>query len=404
MEGVAVLFTILIVVGGFIGLLLAIIHVSETHDNSKPTSDFELYGIAKNDYDNIKEENNSYEKEINKIQSRIAELEKEKEKLSNEIESFIEGTPTTPSTEIDELQQLRQESRDLKDENQALKEQIGDLTAQVSMQAACAVDSEKYLEEIRNLKDENQILREQIEVTRESKTKHSGADAANPFMQKISELIQERNALKEKIENLEKELAESDHTFDEYELQRIRRTNRELKDENRALQEQIRSLTAQASMQAACAVDSEKYLEEIRELRADLADAEEQLERYTANGDFRKRYPAHYRTHDGHWVRSKIEREIANFFYDHKIRYEFEREYAVPNTRITYYPDFYLPDYKLFIEYFGKEDPEYVEKRETKKRYYEQDSRYRFEYVSFDDDYLLEEHLKELLRRHGVFY
>lgn len=55
-------------------------------------------------------------------------------------------------------------------------------------------------------------------------------------------------------------------------------------------------------------------------------------------------------------VKSYGELEIANFLYQSGIRYEYERDYII-DTRTEefgqYRPDFYLPDYDIYIEYFG---------------------------------------------------
>ncbi|MCR5695278.1 MAG: UvrD-helicase domain-containing protein [Clostridia bacterium] len=55
-------------------------------------------------------------------------------------------------------------------------------------------------------------------------------------------------------------------------------------------------------------------------------------------------------------VKSYGEMEIANFLYRNKIAYKYEETYKV-DTRTTeygqYHPDFYLPEYDLYIEYFG---------------------------------------------------
>lgn len=55
-------------------------------------------------------------------------------------------------------------------------------------------------------------------------------------------------------------------------------------------------------------------------------------------------------------VKSYGEMDIANFLMQHGIRYIYEYPYEI-DTRTSeygqYHPDFYLPDYKIYIEYFG---------------------------------------------------
>ena len=55
-------------------------------------------------------------------------------------------------------------------------------------------------------------------------------------------------------------------------------------------------------------------------------------------------------------VKSYGEMAIANFLTEHGVRYEYEASYPV-DTRTEeyrqYHPDFFLPDYNIYIEYFG---------------------------------------------------
>ena len=58
----------------------------------------------------------------------------------------------------------------------------------------------------------------------------------------------------------------------------------------------------------------------------------------------------------GECVKSYGEMHIANFLFKNGINYEYEKEYEVDTRtkeRAQYYPDFYLPDYGCYIEYFG---------------------------------------------------
>ena len=58
----------------------------------------------------------------------------------------------------------------------------------------------------------------------------------------------------------------------------------------------------------------------------------------------------------GDRVKSYGEADIANFLYMNGVSYEYEKEYCVDTRtedRAQYYPDFYLPDYDLYIEYYG---------------------------------------------------
>lgn len=63
--------------------------------------------------------------------------------------------------------------------------------------------------------------------------------------------------------------------------------------------------------------------------------------------------PGPIRTKDGHWVRSKSERDIANFLFDNRIAYQYERPVTIGGVEIR--PDFYLPDVGagIYLEHFG---------------------------------------------------
>ena len=58
----------------------------------------------------------------------------------------------------------------------------------------------------------------------------------------------------------------------------------------------------------------------------------------------------------GEIVKSYGELEIANFLFSNNIQYEYEKEYkydTINDDYQQYYPDFYLPEYDIYIEYFG---------------------------------------------------
>lgn len=79
------------------------------------------------------------------------------------------------------------------------------------------------------------------------------------------------------------------------------------------------------------------------------------------------RQPGAYRTKDGHWVRSKSEREIANFLFDNRIPYQYERRVTIGDVDL--HPDFYLPDAGegVYLEHFGRlDDPRYHSYAERK--------------------------------------
>lgn len=141
--------------------------------------------------------------------------------------------------------------------------------------------------------------------------------------------------------------------------------------------------------------ENSNYIKENKELS-------EVLHEFNPYDDYRKRFPSPYRCDDGDWVRSKAEREIDNFFYRHRIWHIIEEVYYKKHSDVKYYPDFYLPDYNLYLEYFGGTDNEYLFKREAKIATYRADPSIRFEYLTFQDDARIEERLREICRKYSI--
>lgn len=69
------------------------------------------------------------------------------------------------------------------------------------------------------------------------------------------------------------------------------------------------------------------------------------------------------KTLKGEYVRSVDEKYIADFLYLQEIKYEYEKKY--PQSEEWYFPDFYLPDYDVYLEHFAitssGEPPEYFD-------------------------------------------
>ena len=92
-------------------------------------------------------------------------------------------------------------------------------------------------------------------------------------------------------------------------------------------------------------------------------------------------------TDRGEHVRSKSERFIANYLASNNIRYEYERPfyYGFAGSK-SIHPDFYLSDYKVYIEYWGlMHDDDYRRKMAYKMALYK---RYDTKIISLYPDNL----------------
>ena len=77
---------------------------------------------------------------------------------------------------------------------------------------------------------------------------------------------------------------------------------------------------------------------------------------------------------DGRKVRSRAEALISNFFYNNKIRSVYEKEiyYQENGKDKILHPDFYLPDYDVYIEYNEITKKSYLKSKEYTQRIYAQ--------------------------------
>lgn len=115
--------------------------------------------------------------------------------------------------------------------------------------------------------------------------------------------------------------------------------------------------------------------------------------------DGRLRFPAKYRAADGHYVRSRAELSIDNWLYMQGIVHAYERKLPIEEDA---YCDFYLPEKKVFIEYWGMEkDPKYAARKEEKQKLY---AKHGLNLVELSDPELenLDDNLARLLIAFGV--
>ncbi|MEQ9288708.1 MAG: glycerol kinase [Cyclobacteriaceae bacterium] len=80
--------------------------------------------------------------------------------------------------------------------------------------------------------------------------------------------------------------------------------------------------------------------------------------------DYRLKYPANYRTQDGHRVRSKSEALIDDYLYREGIAHAYERKLPIDEDVIS---DFYILKGNVYIEYWGMENDERYNNRKKQK-------------------------------------
>lgn len=85
--------------------------------------------------------------------------------------------------------------------------------------------------------------------------------------------------------------------------------------------------------------------------------------------DVRNKWPAKIRTQNGIKVRSHAECRIADWLYAHNINFEYEKMvFLKTDVNKFLLSDFYIPDAKIFIEYWGYKDRETYNKRRNEKK------------------------------------
>ena len=111
---------------------------------------------------------------------------------------------------------------------------------------------------------------------------------------------------------------------------------------------------------------------------------------------FREKFPPTIRASDGHMVRSRAEAMIDAWLYENRIVHAYERLVRVEQKM---YCDFYLPEFDLYIEFWGLEnDPKYRARKEKKLEIYRQNElrlvEIKDEHISNLDDYLISQLVK----------
>ena len=97
-------------------------------------------------------------------------------------------------------------------------------------------------------------------------------------------------------------------------------------------------------------------------------------------------------------VQSQGEKRIGDWLAKRGIAYSYDERYMIArDTRIR--PDFYLPEFDLYIEYWGMDTPEYVRNMQMKKILYQRAAK-KLISISWKELDRLEEVLEEKLSRY----
>lgn len=105
----------------------------------------------------------------------------------------------------------------------------------------------------------------------------------------------------------------------------------------------------------------------------------------------REKYDSNHRTADGHYVKSRGEHLIDDFFFNTGIRHIYEKVVIDPTNNNECTCDFYLPDCDLYIEFWGVENSKkYNESREYKSIIYKNANLNLFEIEAEDVDVRLD--------------
>lgn len=117
------------------------------------------------------------------------------------------------------------------------------------------------------------------------------------------------------------------------------------------------------------------------------------------SNNFREKFEAKHRTKDGHYVRSRAEVIIDDTLYDYGLVHAYEKKVPIEEELYT---DFYLPNGKVYIEFWGMEnDPKYLKRKKIKQEIYR---KYELKLIELDDNDILnlDDHLPKKLLKYGI--
>jgi hypothetical protein len=99
-------------------------------------------------------------------------------------------------------------------------------------------------------------------------------------------------------------------------------------------------------------------------------------------------------------VRSRYEQRCADFLFAHKITFQYEPLMLVGGRK--YRPDFFLPEYNLFLEICGYGHQPYYRDRVRRKKLVYQKHKLKTVFIAYDGRGSLESFIKEALEPYGV--
>lgn len=87
--------------------------------------------------------------------------------------------------------------------------------------------------------------------------------------------------------------------------------------------------------------------------------------------EIKKKWSKDFKCSDGHFVRSEGETLIDNWLFNNNIAHSYEKAVYPKNPNMfPKFCDFYLPQYKIYIEYWGMPDEKYEKNKFEKQKIY----------------------------------
>ncbi|MFV0449977.1 MAG: glycerol kinase [Vibrio sp.] len=115
--------------------------------------------------------------------------------------------------------------------------------------------------------------------------------------------------------------------------------------------------------------------------------------------NFRQKFEAKHRTLDGHYVRSTGELLIDNWLYLAGVMHAYQRPLPIEEVIIS---DFYLPNGKVYIQYWATDNGEISQREQNKTRQLYAEHEFNLIEISPQEIHQLDDILPERLRQFGI--